>query len=92
MIKWLKKRKSRSKKNFDLHKRGVAAFFMERKRNENIETEKQGGIHDACHPSCFRAVYTEPDGNGKRSGKCPFKEIMEQRYDSGIKVKRWSRI
>jgi hypothetical protein len=27
MIKWLKKRKSRSKKNFDLHKRGVAAFF-----------------------------------------------------------------
>ncbi len=28
MIKWQKKRKSRSKKNFDLHKRGVAAFFM----------------------------------------------------------------
>ena len=28
MIKWLKKRKIRSKKNFDLHKRGVAAFFM----------------------------------------------------------------
>ncbi len=28
MIKWLKKRKSRSKKNFDLHKRGVAAFFI----------------------------------------------------------------
>lgn len=27
MIKWLKKRKSRSKKNFDLHKRGEAAFF-----------------------------------------------------------------
>ena len=28
MIKWLKKRKIRSKKNFDLHKRGVAAFFI----------------------------------------------------------------
>ena len=32
MIKWLKKRKSRSKKNFDLHKRGVAAFFIEIER------------------------------------------------------------
>ena len=32
MIKWLKKRKIRSKKNFDLHKRGVAAFFIEIER------------------------------------------------------------
>lgn len=37
MIKWLKKRKSRSKKNFDLHKRGVAAFFKNHRANHRIE-------------------------------------------------------
>ena len=41
MIKWLKKRKIRSKKNFDLHKRGVAAFFIKQKISFHVSPESK---------------------------------------------------
>ena len=48
MIKWLKKRKIRSKKNFDLHKRGEATFV------KNIP--KCGRWHTYCIDKAVMAV------------------------------------